>query len=110
MQGKRLFAWTLAAALALAAPALAIDLDAARNQGLVGERADGYVAAVSSPTPEVTKLVSDVNAKRRERYAEIAARNGTPIEAVAALAGKKLIEGAPSGWYVKPNGDWLKKP
>ena len=112
MHGTRLFAWMLAAALALAAPALALDLDEARSKGLVGERADGYVAAVQgNPTAEVTKLVSDVNAKRRAHYAEIAARNGTPVEAVGALAGKKLIEGAPSGWYVNPDGGgWVKKP
>ena len=39
MHGTRLFAWMLAAALALAAPALALDLDEARSKGLVGERA-----------------------------------------------------------------------
>ena len=112
MHGKRRLVWILAAGLALAVPALALDLESARNQGLIGEQADGYVAVPPgvTATAEMTKLVTEVNARRRERYAEIAARNGTPVEAVAALAGKKLIEGAPSGWWVKPDGNWVKTP
>ena len=70
MQGRRAtrrFAWMLAALLALAAPALAIDLNAARTQGLVGEQADGFVAAVPGKpaSAEVTKLVNEVNARRK---------------------------------------------
>ena len=111
MHGKRWFGWMLAAVLALAAPAWALTLDEARSQGVVGEQADGFVAVVpGKASPEASKLVAEVNAKRKAHYAEIAARNGTPVEAVAALAGKKLIEGAPSGWMVKPNGDWVRKP
>ena len=96
--------------LTLAAPALALDLDGARSQGLLGEQADGYVGIVVRPTPELERLASEINAKRRAHYAEIAERNGTSLEAVAALAGKKLIEGAPSGQFVKTNGGWKKKP
>jgi uncharacterized protein YdbL (DUF1318 family) len=111
MHGNRVFGWILAAALALAAPAWALTLDEARSQGVIGEQADGYVAVVpGKSSAEATRLAGEVNAKRKAHYAEIAARNGTPVEAVAALAGKKLIEGAPSGWMVKPDGDWVKKP
>lgn len=96
--------------LSLAVPALALDLDGARAQGLLGEQANGYVGIVASPTAELEKLAADVNAKRKAHYAEIAARNGTAVEAVAALAGKKLVEGAPSGQFVRANGGWTKKP
>jgi uncharacterized protein YdbL (DUF1318 family) len=96
--------------LTLAVPAFALDLDEARGKGLLGEQADGYVGIVVSPTPELGQLVADINAKRKAHYGEIAARNGTPVEAVAALAGKKLVEGAPSGQFVKTNGGWTKKP
>lgn len=106
------FAAALAAAvLALApAPATALDLDGARAQGLVGEQLDGYVGAVSaSPPAEVKQLVESVNAKRREAYAEIARRNGTAIEAVAALAGQKLVDRLPPGAWVGANGHWYQK-
>jgi uncharacterized protein YdbL (DUF1318 family) len=96
--------------LALAVPALALDLDEARSKGLLGEQANGYVGIVVSPTPELEKLASDINAKRRVHYEEIAQRNGAPLEAVAALAGKKLVEAAPSGQFVKTNGGWTRKP
>jgi uncharacterized protein YdbL (DUF1318 family) len=112
MQMAQLHKLLVAAALllTLAAPALALDLDEARDQGLLGEQADGYVGIVASPTPEVEKLAAEVNAKRRAHYAEIAERNGTAVDAVAALAGKKLVEGAPSGQFVKTDGGWVKKP
>ncbi len=101
----------VALVLALAVPAFALDLDEARAKGLLGEQADGYVGVVAAGAPaDVTKLAAEVNAKRRAHYEEIAARNSAPVEAVAALAGKKLIENAPSGQWVKTNGGWTKKP
>jgi uncharacterized protein YdbL (DUF1318 family) len=100
----------IALLVTLAVPAFALDLDEARNRGLLGEQYDGYVGIVASPTPELEGLAADVNARRRAHYAEIAQRNGTAVEAVAALAGKKLVEGAPSGQFVKTNGGWVRKP
>lgn len=96
--------------LTLAAPAFALDLHEARAQGLLGEQWDGYVGIVASPTPQLERLAAGVNAKRKAHYQEIAQRNGTKVEAVAALAGKKLVEGAPSGQFVRTNGGWQKKP
>jgi uncharacterized protein YdbL (DUF1318 family) len=112
MPMARLEALLVAIALlvTLAVPAFALDLHEARTKGLLGEQWDGYVGIVASPTPELEKLAADVNAKRRAHYQEIARRNGTGLEAVAALAGKKLVEGAPSGEFVKTNGGWTKVP
>jgi uncharacterized protein YdbL (DUF1318 family) len=62
-----------------------------------------------SPSGEVKQLVDEVNAKRRAYYAEIAGRNGTPVEAVAALAGQKLITNAPAGQFVHDGSGWKKK-
>jgi uncharacterized protein YdbL (DUF1318 family) len=76
--------WIVALMLAIALPALALDLDEARAKGAVGERSDGYVAAVKDhPSDEVKQLVDEVNAKRRAYYEEIAGRNGAPVEAAA---------------------------
>jgi uncharacterized protein YdbL (DUF1318 family) len=101
----------IALLLAIALPVSALDLDEARARGAIGERADGYVAAVKGdPSKEVKALVAEVNAKRRAHYEEIAKRNGAPVEAVAMLAGQKLVANAASGQYVDSGNGWVKKP
>lgn len=84
-------------------------LDDAKAQGLIGERLDGYVGAVTGDA-SVKALIDEVNAGRKAKYAEIAAKRGTPVEAVAQVAGEKLIERTPAGQYVMgSNGQWQRK-
>jgi len=101
----------LLTAFAQAASASGLDLDAAKSQGLVGEKADGFVGiVVANPTAPVAALVKNINAKRAAGYAEIAKQNGTSVDAVAALAGAKLIERASTGeWVTDSTGTWRKK-
>ena len=87
----------------LALPALALDLGDAKSRGLVGENASGYIAAVKS-SPEVDALVSQINAKRKARYQEIAKQNSISLEAVQVRAGQKAIKKTPAGQYVNPGG------
>ena len=89
--------------------ALAIDLQSAKKQGLVGETASGYLSAVKPASAEVKALMSDINAKRKHQYQSIAKRNNTSLSAIEQLAGKKAIEKSSRGSYVKPAGSWLKK-
>lgn len=87
----------------------ALTLDTAKSQGLVGERPDGLIGAVKA-TPEATALVAATNAERMERYKDIAAKNGTAVSQVQALAGKKLTDQTPEGEYVmSAGGGWQKK-
>lgn len=118
MKNMRSFARTactaalaLALVLGIALPAAAaLDLDSAKQQGVVGEKMDGYVGIVTkSPSPEVRELVESVNAKRRAAYQEIARKNGTAVEAVGALAGQKLIDRAPAGQWIGNGGHWYRK-
>jgi len=96
--------------LAWAGAAAALDLDAAKTQGLVGERVDGYVAAVSTtPSDEVKALVAEVNTKRKAAYQEIAAHNGAAVDEVAKLAAQKLLERAPVGSWIEADGRWYQK-
>ena len=105
-----LFSLALALGFAVAPPALALDLDTAKREGLVGEKTDGYVGAVEADaSAEVRALVSEVNAKRRTAYQEIARRNGTAVDQVAALAAQKLIARAPAGAWVGEKGRWYRK-
>jgi uncharacterized protein YdbL (DUF1318 family) len=86
-------------------------LDNAKAIGLIGERPDGYVAAVQpNPPPDIAALVQQVNSKRRAAYADIAAKEGVPIEQVGALTAEKLRAQAPSGdYFLNADGTWTQK-
>lgn len=103
----------LAASLLWAAgfsAALAVDLDTAKMQGLVGETPDGYIAAVQpSASTDVLELVRDINAKRKQVYQQIAERNKADVRSVETLAGAKAIQRTPSGQYVYLDGKWVRK-
>lgn len=90
-------------------PAHAQSLEQAKAQGLVGERADGLLGAVSGGSPAVKQLIDRINGQRMDEYRRIAQQNGTPVQAVMAIAGKKLIGRAPSGTYVNPGDGWVRK-
>jgi len=111
MRTRRLVAiGALVLALSWAGGAAALDLDGAKAQGLVGERTDGYVAAVApTPSADVQALVADVNAKRKTTYAGIAEQNGTAIDKVAALAAQKVLAKAPPGTWIFDSGRWYQK-
>jgi hypothetical protein len=116
MARSRFAAWlaciaVLALALALPAPALPLELEQAKREGLIGERADGFVGVVvANPPSEVEELALQINAKRRERYQQIAQENGTSIDAVAMLAGEKLVARAAKGeWVTDAQGNWRQK-
>lgn len=86
----------------------ALDLGTAKAQGLVGETVTGYLAPVKA-SPEVQKLVNSINTKRKSMYAKIAQRNGTSLQAVELLAGKKAIAKTPHGQFINLGKGWQKK-
>lgn len=106
---KTLLAIFTTCLLLIAQPAYSIDLQTAKNQGLVGETTSGYLAAVKSPSPEVSALIESINSQRKQKFKEIAARNNTSLEAVEQLAGKKAIEKSAHGDYIKLGGSWQQK-
>lgn len=89
----------------------AVSLQDAKAQGLVGEQPNGYLGLVKADAgADVKALVTDINGKRKEEYQKIAKRNGTELNVVETLAGKKAIEITPAGLYIKlPSGQWTKK-
>lgn len=113
MNRMKIFAVLLSLLLGLGLPALALalTLDEAKAQGLVGERADGFVAAVAaSPAPDVQALVEATNDGRRKVYAELAERNGITPQAVATLSAEKLRGAAAPGEYLQnAAGQWQRK-
>ena len=102
-------AFFTACLLLIVQPAYSIDLQTAKDQGLIGETTSGYLAAVQSPSPEVSALIDSINSQRKQKFQEIAARNNTSLQAVEQLAGKKAIEKSAPGSYVKVGGSWQQK-
>ena len=93
-----------------AGPALASEIGDAKAAGHIGEQADGYLGLVSSSAPDAAQaLVERVNAGRKKKYAEIAAKNDTNASAVGARAGAKLMERAAVGEYINSGDGWEKK-
>ena len=94
-------------------PALAGDpvIDAAKSQGLIGEKIDGYLGLVGDVDPAIQRKVEEINAKRRTVYSDLAQKEGQPLSVVARLTGEKLIADQPSGSYVfDDSGSWIIKP
>jgi uncharacterized protein YdbL (DUF1318 family) len=88
----------------LSLPAMAMDLQGARSQGLVGERLDGYVQAIDA---SAQGLVDEVNAKRKAEYARISKENGQPVAVVAKIAAEQIIANLPAGAkYQDSSGNW----
>jgi uncharacterized protein YdbL (DUF1318 family) len=100
----------LALCLLIVGSASAEGLDQYKLDGLVGERADGYVGMVQEEVPApVAELVREINGKRRQEYQRIASANNLTLEQVQALAGKKAIERTRPGDWILLNGGWQKK-
>lgn len=98
------------AALLLALPAAANPLDVAKAAGHLGEQADGFLGLPPGAPSSARALADKINGERRVHYAGIAKKNGTSPEAVAALAGKKLVSLAPAGQWVRgSDGEWVKR-
>jgi uncharacterized protein YdbL (DUF1318 family) len=112
---NRTFARALAgglvlAGLALSAPAVAQRdpaYQAARSSGQVGEKPDGYLGVVGSQPAAIQSLVSDLNIRRRENYAQKAQEQGVTLQEYAITQGCILIARTePGEKYQDPSGTW----
>ena len=80
---------------------------AARAAGQVGEKMDGYLGIVGTETPELRRIVNDINIKRRAVYAERAQANNATLEEYALTAGcQAILATAPGEKYQAPDGSW----
>lgn len=99
-----------ALAVGMAVPAMAQRdpaYAAARAQGKVGEKTDGYLGIVGQPTPQLQRIVDDINIKRRAVYARKAQANNATIEEFAFTAGCQAIARTePGEKYQAPDGTW----
>ena len=88
-------------------PALAQSLDQLRASGAVGERFDGYAQALQS---SAAGTVDQVNAKRRQIYAERAASEGVSLDQIGRVYAQQIFSKAPPGTkFLQQNGAWITK-
>ncbi len=91
------------AAIAQRDPAYA----AARASGQVGERGDGYLGVVGVQSPDINRLVSSINIRRKQVYFEQAQEKNVTAEQYAFSAGCTAIERTVAGEkYQAPDGTW----
>ena len=96
--------------LVLAQAAWAIDLQSAKDQGLVGEANTGFLAATGAPSPEVAALIEDVNRKRRAEFEATAAKTNATVEQVRVRFYQLAVERtAPGHYYQDASGSWRRK-
>lgn len=106
----RIFALTLFTLFLIPLAAQAMTLADAKQQGLVGEKADGLVAAVRPPAPaDVQALIVETNNGRLALYREQAAAQGVTLSQYQAVAGAKLIAMTPAGQFVNTGSGWQRK-
>lgn len=85
-------------------------LDAPRAAGTVGERYDGYAVARGAVPPDIARLINQVNAERRNVYAQRAKSEGVPIEAIGKIYAGEIMKSAPAGtWFLSETGQWTRK-
>ncbi len=82
----------------------------ARSNGQVGEKMDGYLGIVGAATPDLRRLVDDINIRRRAVYAEQAQANNATLEEYAFTAGCLAISRTSAGeMYQAPDGSWQQR-
>ncbi|WP_442955246.1 YdbL family protein [Parasphingorhabdus sp.] len=81
--------------------------EAARSSGKIGEKPDGYLGYVSSPSPAIKALVEDINIKRKAAYTRKAQETNSTVEQFAFTSGCNLImRTEPGEKYQTPAGTW----
>lgn len=82
----------------------------ARSEGLIGERADGYLGFVSPPSAAIKALVDDLNIKRKSAYTQQAGANGATVAEMAFTNACNLIKRtSPGEKYQTPVGTWATR-
>jgi len=89
---------------AAAAPPL---VDSALADARIGEQADGYLGFVEPPSPELRKVVADINIRRREAFTERAIVEHVTVAEFAAATACQILRKLPVGRAFRlDNGSW----
>ncbi|MCF2859018.1 YdbL family protein [Pseudoalteromonas sp. SMS1] len=99
---------TTIAAACLSFSVMAMTINDAKTQGLVGENASGYLGVIKGSS-DVNKLVAEINKKRKAKYQQLAKKNKISLAQVEKLAAEKTFKKTSSGHFIQVNGQWVKK-
>ena len=109
---RRLLFIAGAGMMAVAVPSTAQTpaVDAARQAGQVGERFDGYMGFVGTPSAVVRSQVSAINIRRRALYSNLAASRSVAPQEVGIAAGCQLLARVQVGHaYMLADGQWRRR-
>jgi len=85
-------------------------VDAARQAGQIGERYDGYMGIVGSPSAVLRSQVSAINIRRRALYSNLgASRRVAPNEVGIAAACQLLARVQAGQAYMLADGQWRRR-
>ena len=99
-----------AAAMPGSAPAQSTGLDAARQAGQIGERYDGYLDYVSTPSPSVQRQVQAINIRRRALYVDLGRRRNVTPEVAGIATGCELLKRIAVGEsYMLSDRTWRRR-
>ena len=109
MNIKQCLTFILSCCLLVSASSWAISIKDAKDQGLVGENAQGYIEAVKDANTEVKALIVEVNGKRKVNYGKIAKKQGLTLQQIEQVAGERNFKKTQAGHYIKQGDAWKKK-
>jgi len=85
----------------------ALDLDSAKQQGLIGEQMNGYLGLVDTGNSAAATLIRNINRKRKSHYQGIANKQNTALDNIEKIAGEKLsLRAKAAGQYYQSNSGW----
>ena len=82
---------------------------AAKRAGQIGERYDGYLGYVITPSAALRRQVDAVNIRRRSLYSTLAANKGVSPQEVGITAACSLLRRISVGeYYLSGQGGWQR--
>lgn len=109
---RTLVAIVLASAALSAAPASAQTplVAQAVQAAQVGERYDGYMGFVATPSPQLRRQVDAVNLRRRNLYISLSTRRNVTPQLVGMATACQLLSQLPAGGaYMLSDGAWRRR-
>lgn len=108
---KRICGLLVAATVSVAVPAAAQSpvIGEAMVTGQVGERYDGYMGIVGTPSAELRRQVAAVNIRRRNLYIDLGSRRNVTAQLVGmATACQLFSQLSPGEAYMLNDGTWRR--